>query len=412
MRGVGVACTVGGHDVGEGWGDLSGYDVGEGGSVYVTAGMNKHYSSKKASARRDNGRGRSCFVAMCEVEETSLGMWMTKTGGGQYASDLYSLGEIRCMGRRVEICPGHRSSCCSLNALLSPEISTADLDEFHFFFQWTELVHPSVKDHSHPKYPSTTFIVLSNLSPISPSFPIEPCLLLSQIIFPPMPLSLPPTSCLSHSPVIPGHAPRVLGPTLTSLIPTFRVWLEWASPSLKVSTSGVRQDHFVRPSCPASLWMLACSLYHPLVRTGKAEMNYIADYPAVAGSPTRLHGSSGQRYLVAKKTTTQTSVTEPKVNGPALFDARRGRDSPLDHMFRLRTLQLDYFVIHACRIFDYILSSYAFHSAHLPTHLSPRVFQITRTASDSCGSFFSLQLSKARLRESGTYAPNSADGAR
>ena len=171
-------------------------------------------------------------------------------------------------------------------------------------------------------------IVLSNLSQISPSFPIEPCLLLSQIIFPPMPLSPPPISCLSHSPVIPGHAQRVLGPTLTSPIPTFRVWLEWASPSLKVSTSGMRQDHFVRPSCPASLWMLACSLYHPLVRTGKAEMNYIADYPAVAGSPTRLHGSSGQRGLVAKKTTTQTSVTEPKVNDPGLLTRAEAGTAP------------------------------------------------------------------------------------
>lgn len=92
---------------------------GRGGAVYVTAGdERKHYSSKKVSARRDNGRGRSCFVAVCEVEETSLGMWMTKTGGGQYASDLYSLGEIRCWGRRVENWTGHRPS---LDALLSPD---------------------------------------------------------------------------------------------------------------------------------------------------------------------------------------------------------------------------------------------------------------------------------------------------
>lgn len=66
----------------------------------------------------------------------------------------------------------------------------------------------------------------------------------------------------------------------------------------------------------------------------------------------------------------------------------------MDHMFRLQTLQLDCFVTHVRRIFDYILSSYAFHSAHIPTHLSPRVFQITRTASDSCGSFFPFNFPK------------------
>ena len=92
MRGVGVACTVGGHDVcagGREGGDLSGsVGAGCGGEwdVYVTRGMNTS-ATQKASARRDEEmrRRRSCFVAKREVEETNLGMLMTKkTGGGQY----------------------------------------------------------------------------------------------------------------------------------------------------------------------------------------------------------------------------------------------------------------------------------------------------------------------------------------
>lgn len=53
-------------------------------------------------------------------------------------------------------------------------------------------------------------------------------------------------------------------------------------------------------------WLQAplCSLHHPLVRTGKAEMKYITDYPVDAGSLTRLCGSSGQggTDISAKKT--------------------------------------------------------------------------------------------------------------
>ena len=54
----------------------------------------------------------------------------------------------------------------------------------------------------------------------------------------------------------------------------------------------------------------------PLVRTGKAEMKYIIDYPSEAGSLTRLHGSSGQGGTdpsqEEKKNT--SSVTEPQLN--------------------------------------------------------------------------------------------------
>ena len=146
-----------------------------------------------------------------------------------------------------------------------------------------------------------------------------------------------------------------LGPTFISH-PPIRTWIEWASPSVKVSTSSVRSDLFARPSsCTPN-----CSLYHSLVRTGKAEMKYIADYPADTGSLTRLHVLSGQGGLLLTDISQKShkSVTEPAVNEFSSLTMLRGRDSLLDHMFRLRTLQLDYLVIHVFRIFDHTLSSY------------------------------------------------------
>lgn len=109
MRGVGVACTVGRHGMGEG--DLSEDDgSGGGGCIRDSWEMNTSTTQEKVSARRDNRRGRrSCFVAMREVEETSLGMRMTKKQEDNTASDLYSPGgEIRCMGRPSGNCTGHR----------------------------------------------------------------------------------------------------------------------------------------------------------------------------------------------------------------------------------------------------------------------------------------------------------------
>lgn len=45
-------------------------------------------------------RRRSCFVAKREVEETNLGMLMTKKReGDNTTSDLYTRDEIRCMDR-------------------------------------------------------------------------------------------------------------------------------------------------------------------------------------------------------------------------------------------------------------------------------------------------------------------------
>ena len=67
----------------------------------------------------------------------------------------------------------------------------------------------------------------------------------------------------------------------------------WVRVTVKVSVSGIRSDLLgVLPRCRHQT--PACSLYYPLVRAGKAKMNYIADYPADAGSLTRLDGPSGQ----------------------------------------------------------------------------------------------------------------------
>lgn len=47
--------------------------------VDVTAGgEHKRYSGRVSARRGRRGRRRSCFVAKREVEETNLGMWMTK----------------------------------------------------------------------------------------------------------------------------------------------------------------------------------------------------------------------------------------------------------------------------------------------------------------------------------------------
>jgi len=67
--------------------------VGEGVCIRDSWEMNTSTTQEKVSARRDNRRGRrSCFVAMREVEETSLGMRMTKKQEDNTASDLYSPG--------------------------------------------------------------------------------------------------------------------------------------------------------------------------------------------------------------------------------------------------------------------------------------------------------------------------------
>jgi len=48
---------------------------GGGGCIRDSWEMNTSTTQEKVSARRDNRRGRrSCFVAMREVEETSLGI--------------------------------------------------------------------------------------------------------------------------------------------------------------------------------------------------------------------------------------------------------------------------------------------------------------------------------------------------
>jgi hypothetical protein len=198
--------------------------------VYVTAGdERKHCSGKKDSARRDNRRGRSCFVALCEVEETSVGMRMTKTGGGQYASDLYSLrldawadqwkfARSPSFVNRASLArdPGGRSSPIS-------------------YFLWTELVQGPFASQTSANNVYCLFQSQSNLS-IFPN-PASPLIVANRIspnaVIPPLPV----TARDSGSQLSP-----VLGPTLAAPPPTFRVRLEWASASLKVSTSGVRQD--------------------------------------------------------------------------------------------------------------------------------------------------------------------------
>lgn len=62
-------------------------------------------------------------------------------------------------------------------------------------------------------------------------------------------------------------------------------------------------------------------------------MKYIADYPSRCGiiDPPVSSGQGGTDI-----SQTHASVTEPEVN-ELLFDAPRGRNSLLVHMFRLRT---------------------------------------------------------------------------
>jgi len=193
------------------------------------------------------------------------------------------------MGRPVEIVPViDHSLSVSLNALLSRQISDGRSDEISY----SVLMHRTGPHHTQPKYPSTTFIVLcqskSNISSNSSYCQPYPKYF-RQCRYPSSADFLP----LSQPAVIPGHTRRHSidpGSSAWTHLHLIHTWPEWAPPPVKVSTSSMRSDLPARPSAQAP----ACSLYHSLVRTGQAEIKYIADYPADAGSLTRLHGSSGQ----------------------------------------------------------------------------------------------------------------------
>ena len=83
--------------------------------VDVTAGgEHKRYSGRVSARRGRRGRRRSCFVAKREVEETNLGMWMTKKREEDNTSVIFIVGvKIRCMGRPSGNWTGHRQ-CISI----------------------------------------------------------------------------------------------------------------------------------------------------------------------------------------------------------------------------------------------------------------------------------------------------------
>lgn len=79
-----------------------------------------------------------------------------------------------------------------------------------------------------------------------------------------------------------------------------------------------------------------CSLHHPLVRTGKAEMKYIADYPCRRGiidPPVWTIWARGYRYPATKLQVRDGSSNQ--WSGP--LARSRSWNSLLGHMFRLRT---------------------------------------------------------------------------
>jgi len=182
----------------------------------------------------------------------------------------------------------------SLHALLLPDLCGGSR-RISYSFQWTELVPTLGQHHSRPKHPSTTFIVFANLSQISllPN-PARPLIVHPRKIFPHAvisPADFPVTATVTprHTPVTPDssgawtHARLPQPPRCGCrghITQGFDVRHE-LGPPLRVRRRASRQTP-------------ACSVYRPLVRTGKAEMKYIVDYPADAGSLTRLDGSSGQ----------------------------------------------------------------------------------------------------------------------
>jgi hypothetical protein len=134
--------------------------------------MNTSTTQGRSLHAETGRRRRSCFVAKREVEETNLGMWMTKKREeDNTTSDLYSPGgEIRCMGRPVEICPGHR--LLTLGFVKRASLAR-DLDGGSRRISYSDSNGPNwSKPRSTPfapKHSSTTFIVFANLSQISPS---------------------------------------------------------------------------------------------------------------------------------------------------------------------------------------------------------------------------------------------------
>jgi hypothetical protein len=93
----------------------------------------------------------------------------------------------------------------------------------------------------------------------------------------------------------------------------------------------MRSDLPARPSSSvatdASLFALL-----PVSPSAKAEMKYIADYPADAGSSTRLHGSSGARGYFDRYLAKNAQVRDgTRINDFSSLTALRGRNKPLDH---------------------------------------------------------------------------------
>ena len=171
----------------------------------------------------------------------------------------------------------------SSNALLAPEI--LDLGNL-IFHRWTELVPPSLDTIRDPNSSQQRYCLCQSESNLA--FPIQPFPLLCHLKYFPMPLSPPPISPSQPAVTVvtASHRPDpLLGPTS----PT-RAWVRVTG---KVSVPGMRSDLAARPSS-LSPQTPACSLYYPLARAREAKMKYIADYPADAGSLTRLDGPSGQ----------------------------------------------------------------------------------------------------------------------
>jgi len=174
----------------------------------------------------------------------------------------------------------------SLNALLARDLGRWIYSYFIFLPNW---FYP--RSTSFASQTSVNNVYCPCQSESNLSFPIQPSLLLSTQNISPCRYLLRRFPC--HSPVvIPGHEPCLDPP-----------------PGRRHTVQGFDSQAYARTSLcirrRASLQAPACSLYYPLVRTGKAEMKYIADYPLGAGSLTRLDGSSGQggyRYLAKRMT--------------------------------------------------------------------------------------------------------------
>lgn len=128
--------------------------------------------------------GGSRFVAKREVEETNLGMLMTKKREGTIRRAIFILArdEIRDCMDQVEICTGRRllTRSVSFGALLPDLCGRSSPISSSILVDRTGPI-PS-QHHSQSKYLPTVFIVFAKINQIS-HFPIQPPLLLSLVDF-------------------------------------------------------------------------------------------------------------------------------------------------------------------------------------------------------------------------------------